>query len=62
MQPYRRDTVKQRLVEMYSFWGSSECSMHDGNPFPVKKAWNLTEPEEAVEGFVQRALALWVCG
>lgn len=27
----------ERVVEIYCAWGSSECSLAEGNPFPIKK-------------------------
>lgn len=68
----RHDPLHERLIEIYSVWGSSECSVHDGNPFPTRPP-NLPEggevpnvPLDAGEepvGFVQRALSLgWRVG
>ncbi len=68
----QHDPEHERLIEIYSVWGSSECSVHDGNPFPVRPP-NLPEgghvegvPLDAGEepvGFVQRALELgWRVG
>ncbi|MEA3401939.1 MAG: DUF3604 domain-containing protein [Armatimonadota bacterium] len=60
------DPEKERLVEIYSVWGSSECSVHDGNPFPMRPtglpargfADVPMDSGEAPEGFVQRGLAM----
>lgn len=58
---------KERLVEIYSFWGNSERSYRDGNLFPIRPV-GATPSEridagEVPEGFVQRALALgWRVG
>lgn len=51
------DPEKERLVEIYSFWGNSERSVTQGNPFPVK-GLNRTDPDSGENplGFVQRAL------
>lgn len=60
------DPELERLVEIYSIWGSSERSAHDGNPFPMRPV-NLPrsgyaevpiDSGERPEGFVQRALAM----
>jgi len=61
------DPEKERLVEIYSVWGNSERSVHQGNPFPVRPvAVSGDEPPDAGEvaaGFVQRALELgWRVG
>lgn len=61
------DAGKERLIEIYSVWGNSERSVHDGNPYPVKPLRAVGgEPLDAGEeplGFVQRALALgWRVG
>jgi len=63
------DPLHERLVEIYSEWGSSECSVHDGNPFPVRPAAvpgvkrDGVDAGEVREGFVQRALELgWRVG
>jgi hypothetical protein len=66
------DPFHERLIEIYSAWGSSECSVHDGNPYPLRPP-GLPEGGEAQgvpldageepAGFVQRALALgWRVG
>ncbi len=60
------DPGKERLVEIYSVWGSSERSVHDGNPFPMRPsglppcgfADVPMDSGERPEGFVQRALAM----
>ncbi len=60
------DPEKERLVEIYSIWGNSECSVHEGNPFPMRPAGiprsgSVDMPidsGEVPEGFVQRALAM----
>ncbi len=60
------DPEKERLVEIYSVWGSSECSVHDGNPFPMRPTGTPPigvtdmpiDSGERPEGFVQRALAM----
>jgi len=61
------DPEKERLVEIYSCWGSSERSVHDGNPLPVRPSGHpgdaAVDDGEVPEGFVQRALALgWRVG
>jgi len=61
------DEEKERLVEIYSCWGSSERSVHQGNPFPVKPAGEKSgvplDAGEVPAGFVQRALELgWRVG
>ena len=61
------DPDKERLVEIYSCWGSSERGVHDGNPLPVRPSGRARDAEldagEVPEGFVQRALALgWRVG
>ncbi len=58
---------KERLVEIYSSWGSSERSVHDGNPLPIRPAKKVADPPldagEVPAGFVQRALELgWRVG
>jgi hypothetical protein len=57
---------KERLVEIYSCWGNSERSVHDGNPFPVRPSGVKSDAIDAGEvpsGFVQRALELgWRVG
>ncbi|MGD9495311.1 MAG: DUF3604 domain-containing protein [Armatimonadota bacterium] len=60
------DPDKERLVEIYSIWGSSERSARDGNPFPMRPtglprsgfAAVPIDSGERPEGFVQRALAM----
>ncbi|MCD6359346.1 MAG: DUF3604 domain-containing protein [Armatimonadetes bacterium] len=60
------DPEKERLVEIYSIWGSSERSVHDGNPYPMRyprcpRTGFCDVPLDAgekPEGFVQRALAM----
>jgi len=56
---------RERLVEIYSVWGSSECAAADGNPFPVRPVGipdggvEVTVPIDSGEeevGFVQNAL------
>ncbi|MBU0606687.1 MAG: DUF3604 domain-containing protein, partial [Armatimonadetes bacterium] len=60
------DPGKDRLVEIFSEWGSSECSLHDGNPYPIRPATArpaVPDSGEVAAGFVQRALALgWRVG
>jgi len=58
------DPVKERLVEIYSVWGSSERSVNQGSPFPVKGKDPATRDSgEVPAGFVQRALELgWRVG
>ena len=61
------DPEKERLVEIYSCWGSSERSVHDGDPFPVRPAkrqeGQALDAGEVPAGFVQRALELgWRVG
>ncbi len=67
----QHDPLHERLIEIYSVWGSSECSVHDGNPFPIRpnglpEGGEVKVPLDAgerPEGFVQRALALgWRVG
>jgi len=57
---------QERLVEMYSCWGSSECGVLQGNPFPIRP---VGVPDGGVEvdlpmdsgeapvGYIQNALA-----
>lgn len=60
------DPEKERLVEIYSIWGSSELSARDGNPYPMRPtglprsgfADVPIDSGERPEGFVQRALAM----
>ena len=60
------DPEIERLVEIYSSWGSSECSVHDGNPYPITPSGlaqggfvNVPmDSGEVPRGFVQRALAM----
>ena len=58
------DPEKERLVEIYSVWGSSERSVNQGNPFPVKGTNRARRDSgENPLGFVQRALELgWRVG
>jgi hypothetical protein len=58
------ETEKERLVEIYSVWGNSECSVNQGNPYPVKGGVKDEKgSSEAPAGFVQRALELgWRVG
>jgi len=61
------DLEKERLVEIYSSWGSSERSVNDGNPYPIRPARKLDNPlagaGEMPLGFVQKALELgWRVG
>ena len=60
------DPEKERLVEIYSEWGNSERSIHDGNPYPMRPARDKPDQIDSGEvpaGFVQRALALgWRVG
>lgn len=58
------DPSKERLVEIYSLWGNSECSEEDGNIWPGNP---VDRPDGKVGvnelGFVQRALELgWRIG
>ncbi len=64
----QHDPVRERLVEVYSVWGSSEMGRSDGNPFPVRDPkthdplWlgisGKSPPDDEVPvGFVQNALA-----
>jgi len=58
------DPEKERLVEIYSFWGNSERSVNEGNPFPAR-ATDRKKPDSGENplGFVQRALELgWRVG
>ncbi len=60
------DPEIERLVEIYSCWGNSERSVHDGNPYPIRPAGSpsgtfMDVPMDAGEvprGFVQRALQM----
>ncbi len=60
------DPEKERLVEIYSVWGNSERSVHDGNPYPMRYPKCARtgfsdvplDSGEKPEGFVQRALAM----
>jgi hypothetical protein len=60
------DPQIERLVEIYSAWGSSECSVHDGNPYPLRPSGSPSgsamevpmDAGEVAHGFVQRALAM----
>ncbi len=62
----QHDPDFERLVEIYSAWGSSECSVHEGNPYPIRPAGSpqggFTDAPmgsgEVASGFVQRALAM----
>ena len=61
------DPEKERLVEIYSCWGSSERSVNDGNPYPLRPARKLDNPPadvgEVPAGFVQKALEVgWRVG
>ena len=58
------DPEKERLVEIYSVWGSSERSANQGNPFPVKGPDRAKlDSGEIPKGFVQKALELgWRIG
>ena len=70
----QHDPEKERLVEIYSVWGSSETSATRGNPLPIRTprdydpewiAVSGKEPKLGEEpvGFVQNALALgWRVG
>lgn len=58
------DPSKERLVEIYSYWGCSERSIEDGNTFPgsPQHEWN---PNSGINplGYVRRALAMgWRLG
>jgi len=56
------DPEKERLVEIYSVWGSSERAAADGNPLPIRRSGS-DESWEVPLGVVQRALALgWRVG
>jgi len=55
------DPQIERLVEIFSEWGSSECSVNDGNPYAMKTLAETPEQLDSGEvaaGFVQTALAL----
>ncbi|NLO07085.1 MAG: DUF3604 domain-containing protein [candidate division WS1 bacterium] len=62
----QHDPAVERLVEIYSSWGNSECSIHDGNPYPMRPAGLPQggfvdvpmDSGEVPEGFVQRALEM----
>jgi len=70
----QHDPEKERLVEIYSVWGSSETSAADSNPFPVRNPrefdpmWISVKGKvgklgEVPVGFVQNALRLgWRVG
>ncbi len=70
----QHDPEKERLVEIYSVWGSSEMGRAKGNPFPVRDPrahdplWlqisRQPPPDDEVPtGFVQNALAMgWRVG
>ena len=70
----QHDPEKERLVEIYSVWGSSETSADDSNPFPVRNPrafdplWILITGKkgglgEEPVGFVRNALRLgWRVG
>ncbi len=56
------DVEKERLVEIYSCWGNSERSVHQGNPIPVRGEGEV-DSGEVPAGFVQRALEMgWRIG
>jgi hypothetical protein len=58
------DPALDRLVEIFSEWGSSECGADEGNPYPMRP-WppGSDQPGEVPAGFVQRALTLgWRVG
>ncbi len=55
------DPTKERLVEIFSVWGNSERSVHDGSKFPLKPGGCAGQPLDAAEipvGFVQHGLYL----
>jgi hypothetical protein len=60
------DPEIERLVEIYSAWGSSERSVHDGNPYPVRPSGMPSgtaadvpiDAGEIPRGFVQHALRM----
>lgn len=58
------DPEKERLVEIYSFWGCSERSAEDGNIHPGNPVDNAKNPSGMNPlGYVQRALAMgWRVG
>ena len=70
----QHDPGRERLVEIYSVWGSSEMDRVEGNPFPVRNPrshdplWleisGKPPPDDEVPvGFVQNALKLgWKVG
>lgn len=45
----------ERVVEIYNSWGSSEGTVKDGNPIPIKNP-NKSGVHESPEGSVQKAL------
>jgi len=56
------DVEKERLVEIYSCWGNSERSVHQGNPYPTRGEGGI-DSGEVPAGFVQRALEIgWRVG
>ncbi len=58
------DPSKERLVEIYSYWGCSERSIEDGNTFPGSPQ-HESNPNSGINplGCVQRALAMgWRLG
>ncbi len=60
------DPEKERLVEIFSVWGSSERSVHQGNLHPIRPQAEGSPDIDAAEvqsGFVQKALELgWRVG
>lgn len=49
------DPTIEKVVEIYNAWGSSECTVKEGNPFPIKTNGKEGYPE-APEGSVLKAL------
>jgi len=53
--------VYEPLVEIYSCWGSSECSVADGNPRPIRHGGGETPGRHVVDA-LQRGYALGFIG
>ena len=47
----------ERVVEIFNNFGSSECSIKKGNPFPIRTKGRKTGMSETEEGAIQKALS-----
>ncbi|MCH9621366.1 MAG: hypothetical protein S4CHLAM20_07860 [Chlamydiia bacterium] len=47
----------ERVVEIFNYFGSSECSAKKGNPYPIRTKGRKSGMSETEEGSIQKALS-----